>query len=246
MTDLVRVPLAKYRATEVERERGELIYELLASGRFGAIDHLLDGLTQRSAKLADVEELLGHFGASARVEAVEFLTAFLAHRTWQIRKAAAEALAELGEPRAVDELLRRAARERQATVRGGLLEAAAVCGRSSSECAGKILAHVERGSTAIRVDAIVALRHYPDDARVADHLRSVLDKGRTAQLRAAAAWSLAFFDDPEVDGALAAAAERGRRGKYAEVFDAAMRYRSSVTAEASREVQASLQALRAR
>lgn len=241
--DLIREPLALYRAADSAAARGRIVEDLLASGRFQAIDHLIDGITRRSSKAVDVQEFLIAIGNSRRPEGVAIADRLLAHRTWQFRQAAADALAAIGDESAIDALLEALSRERQTSVRGSLLEAAAVCGRKSPAIVERILAFAERGSVAARVEAIIALRHFPGDGRVAEQLSAVLEKGSTAQLRAAAAWSLAWFDDPRVDAALAEAAERGRRGKYAAVFDTALRHRAA-GGGAANEHQACLHSLR--
>ncbi len=224
----IQSALTRYREADNDALRASVVRELLDAGSNAAVEALLDSTQRQSrARTESLRQLARALGESEHADATPHLAKLLKHRTWQVREGAARGLATLADSGAMDLIRERLGRERQPMVKGRLLEAAATCGTEDPDTAQLILAHTRKGPTSVRIDAIVALHHFHGDVRATTRLLEILEDGPNENLRAAAAWSLAWFEGPGVAEALAEAAEKGRRGRHAEVFASAARYHAA-------------------
>lgn len=155
-----------------------------------------------------IETTLAAIGVNSPRAYHAVVAPYLAHREDGLRRAAAAALEQLAEPKALAPLLRRLKVEKVDAVKGRLLRAAAASGPTSKEVAAgidKVLAKEDVAE--LRAQAVLALALVEDRPHVQQALAAAL-RDVSAMVRSTAAYALAWRRDAECVRQLEEAANR--------------------------------------
>lgn len=184
--------LAQYRKAPDAAACHWILSDVLYSGRPELAGKFLDKLLaeKKSDDLLVLVDGIGYAGHPAGVPAA---VKCLDHLSDDVRSHAAVALEQIRSPDAADAIKRRLSREKVELVRKNLVRALGACANEDERLAGILIARARRAGELERVNAIVALKDFPENDKVDSLLTGLLRDEAAARVRAAAAWTLGYL-----------------------------------------------------
>ncbi len=221
--DPILEPLTRFNGARLSEVRVGIVTDLVRTGRFEALDNLLQEVGKRSDEKKVVDVLTG-MSLISYPQGVGSVAPFLNHRSATVRKAAAKVLEKASSPVALAPIRKRLSRESRPEVKIELVHALARCGQGEKQVASELLKMSLRGKTSVKVNAIVALHLFPRSEEVTKALLRTLERGRTQDLKAAAAWTLGYLEVGEAENKLKKMMKNGDKKRTAlnTVFEAAL------------------------
>jgi len=195
--------LARYEKAPDAAARHWILSDVLYSGRQDLVQRFLDQVSDTSSPEAIVE-LMDGIGYAGHPLGVPLALRGLDHREEEVRTHAAVALEQIASQEAAGALKRRLGKETVEAVRKNVLRALGACAGEDERIAKILIARAGRGGELERANAIIALKHFPDDERVKETLVRLVEKDASARVRAAAAWTLGFLHHEPARDLLAA------------------------------------------
>jgi HEAT repeat protein len=181
-----------YEGARSAEERSEVIADVLYSGHPELAQRLFDQIAG-SRREEGLLEILGTMAVVGHPAGVDHALGYLDSADEAVRAAAACALLSLADPRAVEGLQKRFRRERIDKVKQKILAALGACGADDPKVASLLLRQAGSGASILRIHALLALRHFPEEEKVRSSLLTAYRKEKNHEVKSAATIVLGFL-----------------------------------------------------
>lgn len=181
------------KAADVEERRG-VVGDVLY---FGDVELGIEffGLIAKgeAGGAAGLEEALESVRHSRHPDGSLYCEGFLEHTSEKVRELAARALAATADGRVLDRIRDRTRKERSTLVKGLLIQALGAAAAEDGRVADLLIRYSKSGPKSQKINAVLALRHFPENKKVAEAVLKAFRSGRGDEVKSAAALVLGVF-----------------------------------------------------